>query len=74
MFDNVADGRDVLRFVFVDIDFETFFEGDHQFGDVEGVGAQIVGDIAFAGDRVLLATKLFGDDFDDFRFNLFFVH
>ena len=74
LIDNVADAGKVLRFVVFNAGVEFFFERHDEFGGVQGVGAKVVGDIAVAGNRFNVASKLLGDDLDDLFFNIFSFH
>ena len=66
IFDDVADGLDVLDLLVGDLAVELLLEGHDQVDDVQRVGAQVALDVGLHCDDVFLDVQLVHEKLSDF--------
>src|SRR5882762_7956659 len=59
---NIADSADLFRVLVRDLHVVFFFQGHHQFNNIQGVSPQIFNERCFWGDLFLADAELFTDD------------
>ena len=69
VFDSFANGGQLFGIFVRNFGVEAFFEGHHEFHEVEAVSTEVFDEFGFGSDLIFGNTKLGDDDFFDFFSN-----